>query len=118
MKICDDTCTVIKEEYQKELTVFEQHTDKNLTDSQKKLNHSLQEMGKKYTGSQKELNHVLQGLEEMFKGLTKDAEGKSSGVTEMLDKRFESEKKKLNTKKNEFDTNLTSLDSVQRFRIM
>ncbi len=49
---------------------------------------------------------------------SKDVEGKSSGVTEMLDKRFESEKKKLNTKKNEFHTNLTSLDSVQRFRIM
>ena len=29
---CDDTCADIKEEYQKELTVFAQCSDKNLTD--------------------------------------------------------------------------------------
>ncbi len=32
IKNCDDTCVDIKEEYQKELTVFAQCSDKNLTD--------------------------------------------------------------------------------------
>ncbi len=31
IKNCDDTCTDIKEEYQKKLTVFAQCSDKNLT---------------------------------------------------------------------------------------
>jgi hypothetical protein len=31
IKNCDDTCTDIKDEYQKELTVFAQFSDKNLT---------------------------------------------------------------------------------------
>jgi hypothetical protein len=41
IKNCDDTRADIKQEYQKELTVFAQHTDKNLVDRQKKLNRSL-----------------------------------------------------------------------------
>jgi vacuolar-type H+-ATPase subunit C/Vma6 len=61
---CDVSCAVIKGDYQKELTVLAQRTDKNLADRQKKLDRSLRAMGKKYTGSQKELNNALQGLEE------------------------------------------------------
>ena len=97
---CDDSCAVIKhtcavtkQDYQKELTVLAQHTDKNLADRQKKLDRSLRAMGKKYTGRQKELNNALQGLEEKL--LTKDAVGKSTGVTEALERRFEAETKEL-----------------------
>ena len=90
---CDVSCAVIKQDYQKELTVLAQRTDKNMADRQKMLNRSLQAMGKKYTGSQKELNNALQGLEEKL--LTKDAVGKSTGVTEALERRFEAETKEL-----------------------
>jgi len=107
---CDVSCAVIKGDYQKELTVLAQRTDKTLADRQKKLDRSLRAMGKKYTGSQKELNNALQGLEETL--LTKDAAGKSTGVTEALERRFESETKELDNKIKELDTKLKSLDNV------
>ena len=53
IRICDGTCTGIKKEYEKELAIFAQRSDKNMADRQKKLNRSLQAMGKRYTGSQK-----------------------------------------------------------------
>jgi len=112
IKYYDDTYAGIKEDYQKDLTVFALSTDKNLADRQKKLNRSLQAMGKKYTGSQKELNNALQGLEENFEGLTKDAACKSAGVTEALKKQFESETKELDTKIKKLDTKLKSLDNI------
>jgi hypothetical protein len=107
---CDDSCAVIKWDYQKELTVLAQRTDKNLADRQKKLDRSLRTMGKKYTGSQKELNNALQRLEETL--LTKDAAGKSTGVTEALERRFESETKELDNKIKELNIKLKSLDNI------
>ncbi len=46
IRIYDDTCADMKRECQKELSLFTQHTDKNLDDRQKKLNRSLQAIAK------------------------------------------------------------------------